>query len=149
MNTLITSPRDPRLLDSGNYGALAVSPTVLRGLMRTAGQYGGIVNASDFDADGDADVISYELMQETARDMLATGSGERFPMPDGDHELVVLRFVAESAPLSIVYVEDYDQSYPALVNGHLIDRADAIAAWLGDTDGSEHPDLFPSGSWQG
>lgn len=142
--TKISNPGDGRLLDANNYAALDITPDRLRGLMLTAARHGAeIVNASNFDQSGETTDISRDLMHETASAMLATASGERFPLPDGSHELVVLRFVVDGSPLSIVYVEDYAPAYPALVDGHLIDRDGAVAAWLGDTDGSEHPDLFP------
>lgn len=142
---VINDPRDPRILDPDSYGALHVSAPVLRGLMRTAGEHGAkIVNATDsFEPRGEVADISPAMMQETVHAMLATGSGERFALPDGAHDLVALRFVVDGAPLSIVYVEDYHSSYPALVDGHMTNSDDAIIAWLGDTDASEHPDLFP------
>jgi hypothetical protein len=145
---LVTSPRDPRLVDGEHYGALALTAAEMRGFIRTASAHGAevVIASNHLPYSGEADDIPLDVVQETARSMLATGMGERYPLPDSEHEIVVLRFIVDAAPLSLVYIEDYDRPYPAVVDGHVIDRDEAIDEWLGDTDGSDHPDLFPFGT---
>lgn len=139
----VTDPRDPRLLDAANYAALQVSAPELRAILMVA----KAVNASDFDDDVPAADLSLEVVQGVVSDMLATGSGERFPLPGGQ-EIVVLRFIVNGRALSVVFMEDYEPSSPALVDGHVVDWETALGEWMGDTLQSEHPELFGTGPQQ-
>jgi hypothetical protein len=138
---LITDPRDPRLLDPASYAALAMTIRQFRGPIRVASAHGAeIGDASNLDVyEGEADDIDIAAVQANTTAMLATGSGERYPL--GDYEMIALRFVVDGTPATVLYVEDYPLPYPCVVDGHAVDRQSAIRMWLGDGDAADHPAL--------
>lgn len=142
--TKITNPSDPRLLNADNYAAVALSPAHFRGLVEVSSSHGAaIIDTTTRRLAGEsanAASLDMETIRAEIAAMLATGSGERFSA--GARDLVALRFVVDDASCTILYVEDYDRPYPCIVDGHIVDRSSAIAAWLGDADKSDHPSLY-------
>lgn len=138
----ITDPRDRHLMDPATYGAVTISTNRLRGLIATASAHGAkVIDVTNLRVTrGPVERIALSAVQANTHAMLSSGSGERFPV--GDHDLIVLRFVADAQPYSIIYVEEYERSYPCIVDGHIVDRDGAIRSWLGDADASDHPMLY-------
>lgn len=137
------SARSETMLDANQYAAQGVGVDLLHTIMSMV----GAVNAADIDIPakptGRPVAMTVEQLHQMTASMLAAEAGERYSL--GDYELLSLRFVIEDMSrqaVTLLAVEDYHSPYPALVDGHMTSRRDAILAWLGDTDASEHPDLY-------
>lgn len=125
----------PNIIGYDQYAARGISPALLIGLIKKVGG----ANASSL-VSKDITIPTADEVHALAAHLLANEEGERFSV--GDYDLIVLRFVCDGCPYSIVSVEGYPSPYPALVDGHLIDRDSAITAWLGEGSAEEHPDLY-------
>ena len=144
IGSLVTNPRDKRLLDNEQYGAIEIAPASFWGMVRAASKHGAkIVDASDlrrYTSDVTVDNVDITDVQDNTTAMLSTGSGERFPL--GNYEMVALRFIVAQHAVTLLYVEDYHSPYPCIVDGHITDRRAAISAWIGEGDTSEYTDLI-------
>ena len=110
------------------------------GLTTLVDKIGGTNISSLVHATSSAYLWSESDVHQLSAFMLAIEAGERFAV--GDHDMIALRFICDDKPYTLVAVEGRKPTRPVLVDGHITDRKDAIKAWLGDTDPSDHPDLF-------
>ena len=126
-----------RHIGPDKYAAVEIDKAILIGLIE---KLGGANASSIASATWDTSSWDQEKITQLAGWMCQQEAGERFSV--GDYDLLVLRFVCEIQPVTIVALESCQPSYPALVDGHLTDRDAAISAWLGDGDEADHPHLY-------